>query len=168
MSAAILKRRRDYYRILEASQRGTLDVTTWLMWFLGTLQVALKDSLTQIDEVLDKARFWRTHAGHGLIPAQVKVLNRLLEGGPVNFEPGISASQYQSVARVSKARMNMAFYPGCSRAPASTASSLASTRPRSAADGILASMLRAVRMLKVFGNSISGKAPNPRLRPAAR
>jgi Fic family protein len=103
MSAAILKRRRDYYRILEASQRGTLDVTTWLMWFLGTLQVALKDSLTQIDEVLDKARFWRAHAGHGLIPAQVKVLNRLLEGGPVNFERGISASQYQSVARVSKA-----------------------------------------------------------------
>lgn len=103
MSAAILKRRRDYYRILEASQRGTLDVTPWLLWFLGTLQVGLKDSSAQIDGVLDKARFWRTHAGHSLIPAQVKVLNRLLEGGPDNFEHGISASQYQSVARVSKA-----------------------------------------------------------------
>ena len=103
MSAAILKRRRDYYRVLEASQRGTLDVTPWLLWFLDTLQVALKDSSTQIDGVLDKARFWRTHAGHSLIPAQVKVLNRLLEGGPDNFERGISASQYGSVARVSKA-----------------------------------------------------------------
>lgn len=103
MSAAILKRRRDYYRILEASQRGSLDVTLWLLWFLGTLQVALKDASTQIDGVLDKARFWRTHAGHSLIPAQVRVLNRLLEGGPDNFERGISASQYQSVARVSKA-----------------------------------------------------------------
>jgi Fic family protein len=103
MSAAILKRRRDYYRILEASQRGTLDVTSWLIWFLGTLQVALKDSASQIDKVLEKARFWRTHSGHSLIPAQVKVLNRLLEGGPENFEHGISASQYQSVARVSKA-----------------------------------------------------------------
>ena len=103
MSAAILKRRRDYYGILEASQRGTLDVTPWLLWFLGTLQVGLKDSSEQIDGVLDKARFWRTHVGHSLIPAQVKVLNRLLEGGPDNFEQGISASQYQSVARVSKA-----------------------------------------------------------------
>lgn len=103
MSAAILNRRRDYYRILESSQRGTMDVTLWLLWFLDTLQVALKDSSTQIDRVLDKARFWRTHAGHSLIPAQLKVLNRLLEGGPDNFEKGISASQYQSVARVSKA-----------------------------------------------------------------
>jgi Fic family protein len=103
MSAAILKRRRDYYRILESSQRGTMDVTPWLLWFLGTLQLALKDSSTQIDGVLEKARFWQTHAGHSLIPAQVKVLNRLLEGGPDNFELGISASQYESVARVSKA-----------------------------------------------------------------
>jgi Fic family protein len=103
MSAAILKHRRDYYRALEASQRGTLNVTSWLLWFLGTLKVALKDSVAQIDRVLDKARFWRNHEGHRLIPAQVKVLNRLLAGGPDNFEHGISAAQYQSVARVSKA-----------------------------------------------------------------
>jgi Fic family protein len=53
--------------------------------------------------VLDKARFWRLHSSRALLPAQVKVLNRLLDGGPGNFEEGINASQYQRVTRVSKA-----------------------------------------------------------------
>lgn len=103
MSATILNCRRDYYKILEATQRGGLDVTPWLVWFLRALQSALADACGQIDRIFDKTRYWRSHAGHGLLQAQVKVLNRLLEGGAANFEQGINASQYQSVARVSKA-----------------------------------------------------------------
>lgn len=103
ISAAILKRRRDYYKILETSQRGTLDITPWLSWFLSTLRTAFMDACGYIDRVLDKARFWRIHGGQVFTQSQIKVLNRLLEGGSNNFENGISASQYQSVARVSKA-----------------------------------------------------------------
>lgn len=44
-----------------------------------------------------------TPVRRGLNKEQIKVLNRLLEGGPDGFEGGISAGQYQKVAKVSKA-----------------------------------------------------------------
>jgi len=103
MSAAILDDRSGYYRILETSQKGTLDITAWLQWFLGTLLKSLEQALSRIDRVLAKARFWQTHRTDSLPPEQIKVLNRLLDGGENGFEAGISAAQYQAVAQVSKA-----------------------------------------------------------------
>lgn len=103
MSAAILKRRADYYCRLEASQRGTPDLTAWLVWFLETLDATLLDVLGKVERTLAKARFWQHFRAAGLLPEQVKVLNRLLDGGERGFEHGISASQYQKVAKVSKA-----------------------------------------------------------------
>lgn len=103
MSKAILEHRSDYYRILEQSQRNDLDITPWLAWFLTTLQTALSQALAHIDRVLDKARFWQRYHHQRLLPEQVKVLNRLLDGGARGFEQGISASQYQKVAKISKA-----------------------------------------------------------------
>ncbi|MBT2116525.1 Fic family protein [Dyella sp. LX-66] len=103
MSASILADRAGYYHVLETSQKATLDVTPWLRWFLATLQHSLNEALQRIDRVLDKARFWLQHSYQGLLPEQIKVLNRLLDGGERGFEQGISASKYQAVAKVSKA-----------------------------------------------------------------
>ncbi|QPI10282.1 Fic family protein [Stutzerimonas stutzeri] len=103
MSASILDDRAGYYRALETSQKGSLDITTWLQWFLGTLLKSLEQALARIDRVLAKARFWQAHRTDALPPEQIKVLNRLLDGGEKGFEAGISAAQYQSVAQVSKA-----------------------------------------------------------------
>lgn len=103
MSASILGDRAGYYRTLEASQKGTLDITPWLQWFLGTLLKSLEQALARIDRVLGKARFWQTHRSQALSTEQIKVLNRLLDGGERGFEDGISAAQYQAVAKVSKA-----------------------------------------------------------------
>ena len=103
MSASILDDRAGYYRILEASQKGTLDITPWLQWFLQTLLRSLEQALVAIDRVLGKTRFWQTHRSHALSAEQIKVLNRLLDGGDKGFEAGISAAQYQAVAKVSKA-----------------------------------------------------------------
>ncbi|MGO4703072.1 Fic family protein [Dyella sp. 2RAB6] len=103
MSASILADRAGYYRVLETSQKATLDVTPWLQWFLTTLQHSLQEALQRIDRVLAKARFWQQHPYQGLLAEQVKVLNRLLEGGERGFEQGISAAKYQVVAKVSKA-----------------------------------------------------------------
>ena len=103
MSAAILERRADYYRHLEESQRGTPDLTAWLIWFLDTLDATLLNVLDQAERTLAKARFWQRFGTAGLLPEQAKVLNRLLDGGERGFEQGISASQYQKVAKVSKA-----------------------------------------------------------------
>ncbi|EXF46911.1 filamentation induced by cAMP protein fic [Pseudomonas sp. BAY1663] len=103
MSASILDDRAGYYRILEASQRGTLDITAWLQWFLATLLKSLEQALARIDRVLVKACFWQAHRSQALSAEQIKVLNRLLDGGEKGFENGISAAQYQAVAKVSKA-----------------------------------------------------------------
>ena len=103
MSAAIMERRADYYRRLEESQRGTPDLTTWLVWFLETLDATLLDILGHVERALAKARFWQRFREAHLLPEQVKVLNRLLDGGESGFEHGISASKYQKVAKVSKA-----------------------------------------------------------------
>ncbi len=101
MSAAILANRKGYYEILEATQRDSLDITAWLRWFLETLLQSLRDAQQRIDRVLAKARFWQSHRELGLLPEQSKVLNRLLDGK--DFQHGISAAQYQAVAKVSKA-----------------------------------------------------------------
>lgn len=109
MSASILNNRQEYYRILEASQRGALDLTAWLSWFLRTLLHTLDQAVLRIDRVLANARFWQQHRKDGLSLEQIKVLNRLLNGdlladkAGTGFEGGISAAQYQAVAKVSKA-----------------------------------------------------------------
>lgn len=103
MSASILADRAGYYRVLESSQKAGLDITAWLQWFLGTLLNSLQQALQRIDRVLAKARFWQQHQQHGLLPEQIKLLNRLLDGDERGFEQGISAGKYQAVAKVSKA-----------------------------------------------------------------
>ena len=103
MSASILDDRSGYYRVLEASQKGGLDITEWLQWFLATLLDSLRQAIARIDRLLTKARFWQHHRDVVFSPEQTKVLNRLLDGGERGFADGISASQYQAVAKVSKA-----------------------------------------------------------------
>lgn len=103
MSATILEKRNDYYRVLEQCQRNTTDITPWMLWFLETLEEALQSSLDKIDRTLAKTRYWQRQDNIGLSAEQLKVLNRLLDGGEKGFEQGISASQYQKVAKVSKA-----------------------------------------------------------------
>ncbi len=102
MSVAILELRGDYYRALESAQRGSLDITSWICWFLDTLDYAIELALQVIDRSLAKKHFWLQHCHDGLSPEQTKVINRLLDGGQQGFENGISASQYQKVAGVSK------------------------------------------------------------------
>lgn len=100
MSVAILERRSSYYDILEQSQRGDTDITTWLSWFLVTLAACMRQVLADIEQTLQKTRFWQRVDQTQLSKEQVKVLNRLLDG---DFSEGISNSQYGKVAKVSPA-----------------------------------------------------------------
>ncbi len=103
LSAAIMGRRNAYYDHLEQTQRGGLDITSWLDWFLATLEEALEQALSRVDRVLIKSRFWQRHATTILNERQTKVLNRLLDTVGEEFEQGINARKYQSLAKVSKA-----------------------------------------------------------------
>jgi Fic family protein len=103
MAASIMEKRSEYYQILEQTQKGQLDITAWMQWFLNTFKHTLQAALSRIDFVLLKARFWQTHAQDGLNAQQIKVLNRLLDGGPEGFEGGLSAAKYKGLTKVSKA-----------------------------------------------------------------
>ncbi|PSL12244.1 Fic family protein [Marinobacterium halophilum] len=103
MSAAIMRARNGYYDILEHTQKGSLDVTEWLVWFLETLLSAMERSLSRFLRMLDKARFWRIHQDTELNDRQRKVLNRLLDAEADEFTHGINASKYKSIAATSKA-----------------------------------------------------------------
>lgn len=103
ISPSILNKRKSYYEILEQTQKSNSDITNWLIWFLDTLNDSLDTTLKQIQRTLLKSQFWQRFSNLDLHEGQRKVLNRLLDGGENGFEHGISASQYQKVAKVSKA-----------------------------------------------------------------
>ena len=99
MSVAILDHRQGYYDILEQTQRGGLDITDWLLWFCQILTETIDSALAQVQQTLQKTRFWHRHHLTELLLEQKKVLNRMLDG---DFADGISAAKYQAVGRVSK------------------------------------------------------------------
>lgn len=80
MSAQIRHERNDYYDMLEHTQKGTLDVTPWLEWFLGCLGRAFDSTETTLGSVMQKARFWERAAQLTINDRQRLVLNRLLDG----------------------------------------------------------------------------------------
>ncbi len=97
LSAQIQRERKDYYDVLERTQKGTLDVTGWLSWFLGTLGRAISSAQTTLDIVLVKARFWQRWAGTPLNERQVKLLNRLLDG----LDGKLTSSKWACIAKCS-------------------------------------------------------------------
>ncbi len=97
MSAQIRRERKAYYGILERTQKGDLDVTLWLYWFLDCLGRALDGADHAVGGVLQKARFWRDCAQVPFNPRQVKMLNRLLDG----FEGKMTSSKWARIAKCS-------------------------------------------------------------------
>ena len=97
LSAQIQRERTAYYDILERTQKGGLNLTPWLAWFLATLRRAIEQAHLTLDAVLMKSRFWRQQAGTAMNPRQVKLLNRLLDG----FDGGLTSSKWASIARCS-------------------------------------------------------------------
>lgn len=98
MSAQIRQERNAYYDILEEVQKGTLDVTRWMEWFLGCLGRAIDGARTTLGAVLAKARFWEAVASVAINERQRLVLNRLLDG----FEGKLTTSKYAKLAKCSQ------------------------------------------------------------------
>lgn len=103
MSAQILRERDSYYEILERTQRGGVDVTDWLGWFLTQVEASATAAERTVANTLAKARFWLRHQAAGLNERQRKVLNRLLDAGPEGFEGGINTRKYMSLTKTSRA-----------------------------------------------------------------
>jgi Fic family protein len=97
MSAQIRRERNDYYAILERAQKGTMDVTAWLEWFLGCLGRAIDCAETTLAAVLRKARFWQEHRDVPINERQRVMLNRLLDG----FEGKLTTSKWAVITKCS-------------------------------------------------------------------
>ena len=97
LSAQIQRERKDYYDMLERTQKGTLDVTAWLEWFLGCLLRAMQGADVTLAAVLDKARFWQHWAGTPMNARQIKILNRLQDG----FDGKLTSSKWAAIAKCS-------------------------------------------------------------------
>lgn len=80
MSAQIRKERNRYYSILEQTQKGGLDITEWLLWFIGCLDRAIEDTEISLALVFRKDRFWKTYASCKLNERQRLMINKLLDG----------------------------------------------------------------------------------------
>jgi len=98
MSSQIRQERAAYYRNLERAQKGTLDITPWMEWFVGCLGRAIDGAQSALGNVLDKARFWDTLPGVALNDRQRLVLNRLLDG----FEGKLTTAKYAKLAKCSQ------------------------------------------------------------------
>lgn len=103
LSAQILRVRERYYETLESTQRGGLDVTDWLAWFLAQVEAAASAAQRTVANTLAKARFWLRYQATTLNERQRKVVNRLLDAGPDGFEGGINTRKYMSLTKTSRA-----------------------------------------------------------------
>jgi Fic family protein len=97
MSAQIRQERNDYYDILERTQKGTLDITPWMDWFLGCLGRAIDGAQATLGAILTKARFWERIKAVPLNDRQRLVLNRLLDG----FDGKLTNAKYAALAKCS-------------------------------------------------------------------
>lgn len=98
MSAQIRKERKEYYDILETTQKGSLDITRWLIWFLQCLDRAIAATDETLGGVLKKARFLEKHAVTTLNDRQRTMLNKLLDG----FDGKLNTSKWAKITKTSQ------------------------------------------------------------------
>ncbi|MBI2960017.1 MAG: Fic family protein [Betaproteobacteria bacterium] len=98
MSAQIREEKGAYYDVLESTQKGDLDITLWLRWFLGCLDRAFDGAEKILANVFKKARFWEKHAGAAFNQRQRGMLNRLL----ADFEGKLTSSKWAKLEKCSQ------------------------------------------------------------------
>lgn len=103
VSSEIMRKRNEYYKILEDVQRCRVSATEWYAWFIKTITESIKHSQNIIANVLARVDFWNEHAQTELNERQKKVLNRILEAGQGNFVGGLTTRKYVSITKTSRA-----------------------------------------------------------------
>lgn len=98
MSSQIQKNRKSYYEILEKTQKGSMDITNWLVWFLKNLLIAILSSGEITNKVLQKAEFWQKNSNIVFNERQIKVLNRFMD----NFEGNLTTTKWAKMCNCSQ------------------------------------------------------------------
>jgi Fic family protein len=98
MSAQIRVERADYYRILEQTQSGTLDITPWMEWFLACLTRAIEGAQAALSGVIARSRHWEQLRDVPMNDRQRLVVGRLIEG----FEGKLTTSKWAALTKSSQ------------------------------------------------------------------
>lgn len=98
MSSQVRVERKDYYDMLEKTQKGSLDITIWVNWFLNCLDRAITSTDETLGTVMKKARFWEKHSTSPLNDRQRTMLNRLLDG----FAGKMTSSKWAKITKTSQ------------------------------------------------------------------
>jgi Fic family protein len=100
MSSQILEERQGYYDILEKTQKGSLDITAWINWFLKCLDRAIENSNQITDSALEKEAFWRRLKKQSidLNERQEKVVKKLFDG----FEGKLTTEKWMKITKASQ------------------------------------------------------------------
>ena len=98
MSAQIQKNRKSYYDVLEITQKDSMDVTKWLVWFLENLLKSIKSSDDILADVIRRAEFWHKHSETVFNERQRKVLNRFMD----NFEGNLTSTKWAKICGCSQ------------------------------------------------------------------
>jgi len=97
LSAQIQLERNVYYDTLEKTQKGTLNIEKWILWFIACLDSAISLSEETLTAVTQKAKFWELHQGVALNERQRKMINKLMDG----FEGKLTSSKWAKIAKCS-------------------------------------------------------------------
>jgi Fic family protein len=98
MSSQIQRERKDYYNVLESCQKGSMNITAWIEWYLNCLKHAIASSEGILCGVLVKARFWAAHAEEPFNERQRSIINRMLDG----FYGKLTSSKWAKLAKCSQ------------------------------------------------------------------
>ena len=98
MSAQINREKNRYYSVLEKTQKGSLNITEWLLWFFSCLEGAIGRTLQITGRTVEKARYWETHRLVEINERQRKVINRLWDG----FEGKLTTSKWAKICHCSQ------------------------------------------------------------------
>ena len=97
MSAQIQEERDDYYKLLETTQKGNLEITPWITWFLGCLGRAFEGTEIEFAGVFAKAQFWERHRAMSLNDRQRTMVNKLFDG----FNGKLTSSKWAKISKCS-------------------------------------------------------------------
>lgn len=98
MSAQINREKFRYYSVLEETQKGSLDITQWLLWFFSCLEEAIRRTLCVTRRTVEKARYWEMHCNSEVNERQRKVINRLWDG----FDGKLTTSKWAKICHCSQ------------------------------------------------------------------
>jgi len=102
LSKQLLESRKEYYDALNAAQRGGLDITPWVLWFVQSFTAGCVRSQAVVRAAMQKTAFWQRANSHDLNARQRKILARLLEAGDGGFLGGMTTEKYSKINGTSK------------------------------------------------------------------